>query len=223
MFTDCLQSAKNVSSKIIMKVAILGAGGAGITSIKCCLDEGLEPECFEQNDDIGGMWLYSEETSHSSIYQSTIINTSKEKNAFSDFPMPKHFPPFMTHDYMLEYYHLYANNFDLIKYIKFSCKIVDVHREERQWKVTYEKRADGSSRIEHKLFDAVLVCTGHLTEPRWVDFSGLDGFQGRVLHSHHYKTFKGFENKDVLVVGRYDRDRGAVLRLGGGANDCGNF
>lgn len=182
-----------------MKVAVLGAGGSGLTSLKCCLDEGLEPECFEQNHDIGGMWLYSEDTSHSSIYNSTVINTSKEKNAFSDFPMPKEFPPFMSHDFMLEYYRLYAIHFDLMRYIRFSCKIVDVHRKEGRWKVTYENTADGKK--EHKLFDAVMVCTGHLTEPRWVDFPGLDGFQGRVLHSHHYKTFKGFENKTVLVVG----------------------
>ncbi|XP_060773531.1 dimethylaniline monooxygenase [N-oxide-forming] 4-like isoform X2 [Neoarius graeffei] len=39
-------------------VAVIGAGCAGLTSIKCCLDEGLEPVCFESSDDIGGLWRF---------------------------------------------------------------------------------------------------------------------------------------------------------------------
>ncbi len=38
------------------RVAVIGAGSSGLTSIKCCLDEGLEPVCFESSDDIGGLW-----------------------------------------------------------------------------------------------------------------------------------------------------------------------
>ncbi len=38
------------------RVAVIGAGSSGLTSIKCCLDEGLEPVCFESGDDIGGLW-----------------------------------------------------------------------------------------------------------------------------------------------------------------------
>lgn len=36
-----------------MKVAVIGAGVSGLTAIKCCLDEVLEPVCFERTDDIG--------------------------------------------------------------------------------------------------------------------------------------------------------------------------
>lgn len=43
---------------ISMKVAVIGAGESGLTSIKCCLDEGLEPVCFEKTNDIGGLWNY---------------------------------------------------------------------------------------------------------------------------------------------------------------------
>ena len=39
-----------------MKVAIIGAGASGITAIKCCLDEGLQPACYERTHDIG--WFY---------------------------------------------------------------------------------------------------------------------------------------------------------------------
>lgn len=37
---------------------MIGAGPSGLTSIKGCLDEGLEPTCFESSDDIGGLWRF---------------------------------------------------------------------------------------------------------------------------------------------------------------------
>jgi dimethylaniline monooxygenase (N-oxide forming) len=35
------------------KVAVIGAGASGLTAIKCCVDEGLQPVCFERTDHIG--------------------------------------------------------------------------------------------------------------------------------------------------------------------------
>ena len=36
------------------KVCVIGAGASGIAAIKCCLDEDIEPVCYEQSNDIGG-------------------------------------------------------------------------------------------------------------------------------------------------------------------------
>uniref|UniRef100_A0A3Q2WZ88 Flavin-containing monooxygenase n=1 Tax=Haplochromis burtoni TaxID=8153 RepID=A0A3Q2WZ88_HAPBU len=40
------------------RVAVIGGGASGLACIKCCLDEGLEPVCFESSDDIGGLWRF---------------------------------------------------------------------------------------------------------------------------------------------------------------------
>jgi len=40
------------------RVAVVGGGSSGLACIKCCLDEGLEPVCFESSDDIGGLWRF---------------------------------------------------------------------------------------------------------------------------------------------------------------------
>lgn len=40
------------------RVAVIGGGCAGLACLKCCLDEGLEPVCFESSDDIGGVWRF---------------------------------------------------------------------------------------------------------------------------------------------------------------------
>ena len=42
-----------VLQTIKMRVAVIGAGASGLTAIKCCIDEGLEPVCFERSNDIG--------------------------------------------------------------------------------------------------------------------------------------------------------------------------
>ena len=44
------------------RIAIIGAGCSGLASIKCCLEEGLIPVCFEKRENIGGLWNYSAES-----------------------------------------------------------------------------------------------------------------------------------------------------------------
>ena len=84
------------SSKSI-RVAVVGAGASGLAAIKCCLDEGLTPVCFERSAHIGGLWHYTDQESvdQTCVMKSTVINTSKELLAFSDFPMPAHYPNFI--------------------------------------------------------------------------------------------------------------------------------
>ncbi|XP_052056523.1 putative dimethylaniline monooxygenase [N-oxide-forming] 6 isoform X2 [Apodemus sylvaticus] len=41
------------------KVAIVGAGVSGLAAIRCCLEEGLDPICFERSNDVGGLWKFS--------------------------------------------------------------------------------------------------------------------------------------------------------------------
>jgi len=61
-----------------MKVAVIGAGASGLTAIKCCIDEGLQPVCYERTDEIGGLWKYKEEITpgQASVMKSTVnVNT----------------------------------------------------------------------------------------------------------------------------------------------------
>lgn len=41
------------------RVAIVGAGVSGLAAIRCCLEEGMEPICFERSNDVGGLWKFS--------------------------------------------------------------------------------------------------------------------------------------------------------------------
>ncbi|XP_040262949.1 flavin-containing monooxygenase 5-like isoform X2 [Bufo bufo] len=188
------------------KVAVIGAGASGLVAIKCCLEEGLEPTCFERTDDIGGLWRFDEkpEASRASIYSSVIINTSKEMMSYSDFPIPDEFPNFMHNSKILRYFRLYTEHFQLTQYIRFKTTVCSVKKQpdfatSGQWEVITEK--DGKQ--ETDIFDAVLVCSGHHTEAHLPlkTFPGIEKFKGRYLHSRDYKNPEEFQGKRVIVIG----------------------
>lgn len=187
-----------------MKIAVIGSGASGLTAIKSCLEEGLEPVCFEQEETIGGLWNFTEEERHSSVYRSIVINTSKEMMCFSDFPIPKEFPPFMHNTKVMEYFHMYAKHFDLLKYVRFQSKVLTVrksedHKETGNWLLTFLKEGE---EIE-EIFNAVMICIGHHAYPNWPNpsFRGTENFKGLKMHSHSYKDFKKFVGKTIVVVG----------------------
>lgn len=43
-----------------MKVAVIGAGAAGLVTVKHVLEAGFDCEVFEQTDKVGGTWNYTE-------------------------------------------------------------------------------------------------------------------------------------------------------------------
>ncbi|NWI62837.1 FMO1 monooxygenase, partial [Todus mexicanus] len=189
-----------------MRVAVVGAGVSGLTAVKCCLDEGLEPTCFEQSRDIGGVWRYTEhiEAGRPSLYQSVISNTSKEMSSYSDFPYPEDFPVYLPNALFLEYLRRYAERFGLRQHMKFGTSVVSIKKRPDfattgQWDVVTD--ADGKQ-TSH-IFDAVMVCSGNHSEPSLPlhCFPGIEKFQGQYFHSRQYKHPDVFQGKRVLVVG----------------------
>ncbi|XP_076824582.1 flavin-containing monooxygenase 5-like isoform X1 [Clavelina lepadiformis] len=187
------------------RVCIIGAGFSGLTAIKCCLDENLTPVCYEKGNDIGGLWNYQEsEKDAACVYKSTIINTSKEMMAFSDFPIPKEFANFMHNKKLMEYARLYATEFNLLDHIQFgvevlSCALASDHEMTGKWNVRV-KSGEGE---RTEIFDALLVCTGHHATPHYPlhEFPGFEKFGGFTVHSHSYREPKNFEDKRVVVIG----------------------
>ncbi|XP_037354819.1 flavin-containing monooxygenase 5 [Talpa occidentalis] len=188
------------------RVAVVGSGASGLSSIKCCLDEGLEPVCFERSDDIGGLWRFQEkpEEGRASIYRSVVINTSKEMMCFSDYPIPDHFPNFMHNSQVLEYFRMYAKAFDLLKYIRFKTTVCSVKKRpdfstSGQWEVVTESEG----KKEASVFDGVMVCSGHHTNAYLPlhSFPGIEKFKGQYLHSRDYKNPDSFTGKRVIVIG----------------------
>ncbi|OCT82909.1 flavin-containing monooxygenase 5 [Xenopus laevis] len=188
------------------KVAVIGAGTSGLVAIKTCLDEGLEPTCFERTNDIGGLWRFNgdPEDGRASIYKSVIINTSKEMMCYSDFPIPEDYPNFMHNSKIFSYFRMYAEHFQLLKYIHFKTSVHSIKKcpdfaTTGQWEVVTEKEGNQEAAI----YDAVLVCTGHHTNAHLPldSFPGIEIFKGQYFHSRDYKNPESFSGKNVIVIG----------------------
>ncbi|XP_058392919.1 flavin-containing monooxygenase 5-like [Diceros bicornis minor] len=188
------------------RIAVIGAGVSGLGAIKVCLEEGLEPTCFEGSDDIGGVWRYEEKakTGRPSIYKSVISNSSKEMTAYSDYPFPDHFPNYLPNSKIMEYLRMYVQHFGLMKHIHFLSKVCSVRKRSNfsctgQWDIVVE--AEGKQKCY--VFDGVMVCSGLCTDPFLPlhKFPGIKRFKGQYIHSREYKSPEKFRGKKIVVVG----------------------
>lgn len=187
------------------RVAVVGAGVSGLSSIKCCLDEDLEPTCFERSDDIGGLWKFTETSKDgmTRVYRSLVTNICKEMSCYSDFPFQEDYPNFMKHEKFWGYLQEFAEHFDLLKYIRFRTTVCSITKrpdfsETGQWDVVTETEG----KQDRAVFDAVMVCSGRFLNPHLPlqSFPGIHKFKGQILHSQEYRIPEGFEGKRVLVI-----------------------
>lgn len=168
------------------RIAIIGAGASGLTAIKACLEENLTPVCFEKTDDIGGLWNFREKIDNdlACVMKTTVINTSKEMMSYSDFPIPDDYPNFCHNTKVQEYFRLYADKFDLLKYIKFEHEILSVKKrpdfaKTGQWAIKIKDLKSSDAEVE-EVFDAIYLCTGHHSYKYEPKFREQEKFQVRI-------------------------------------------
>ncbi|XP_042896617.2 flavin-containing monooxygenase 5 [Parasteatoda tepidariorum] len=188
------------------KIAVIGAGPSGLTAMKCCKEKGFIPVCYERNNDAGGLWRYHEEDIEgvASVMRTTIINTSKEAGAFSDFPPPKSFPNYMHNSKMFNYFMRYAENFDLLRHIKFNLEVVKVEPTpdfERTGRWIVSVKSTQTEAVTKETFDGIMVCIGHHVFPNIPTFPNQAKFKGSITHTHSLKSCDHYKGKTVVVVG----------------------
>jgi len=119
---------KNWLNKMSSKrVCVIGAGPSGITALKNLLDEGLDAIAFDRNDQVGGNWIFSEKSSHSSVFETTHIISSKKLSQYDDFhfdDFEKDIPDYPSHDQLRRYFQAYAKHFQLYPHIEFETSVL---------------------------------------------------------------------------------------------------
>ncbi|MCL4254438.1 MAG: NAD(P)/FAD-dependent oxidoreductase, partial [Anaerolineae bacterium] len=177
-----------------VRVCVIGAGPSGITAAKHLLQAGIQNVVvYERNNQVGGNWIYSPDPSHSSVYETTHIISSKKLSQYHDFPMPADYPDYPSHQQLLKYFHDYARHFGVDKVTEFNTEVKHITKTaDDGWDVTLH---DG--RVEH--FDHLLVANGHHSVPKMPTYQG--NFEGEFIHSHDFKHNRPFKDKRVLVIG----------------------
>lgn len=178
-------------STISRTVAVIGSGAAGLCAALELRREGHVVVVYERQDKIGGTWVYTPETEtdpvgidptrkvvHSSIYASLRTNLPREVMGFRVYPFgasgkqgrdQRRFP---AHEEVLEYLRDFAEEFELEEMVRFGREVshVGMAADDRRW-VVKSKRRDGGDGVD-EVYDAVVVCNGHYSEPRIADLPG---------------------------------------------------
>ncbi|MEM9981197.1 MAG: NAD(P)-binding domain-containing protein, partial [Bacteroidota bacterium] len=138
--------------------------------------------------------------SHSSVFETTHIISSKYLSQYEDFPWDDYdpsTPDYPSHNQLARYFQAYARHFGLLEHIHFNTKVIKAHRVSgEQWDITI-KKANGQEVTE--IFTDLVVCNGHHWNPRWPNYPGE--FTGAYLHSHQFKKGEAFKEQRVLVIG----------------------
>ena len=174
------------------RIAVIGAGAAGLCAAKYLLARGAEVVIHEIGSCIGGLWVYGNDNGLGPAYESLHLNSEARVTAYRDQAFPENGPLYPDHHGVRRYLESYAERFDLVKHIRLRSRVTGVARSGDGWTVETEN-GDAAG------YDAVVVASGHQGTP--VHPAWKDAFTGEYLHSHAYRVPEPFRGKRVLVVG----------------------
>ena len=193
------------------RVAIVGAGAAGLVCARELLAAGMRVVVFEQRSHPGGVWRYS---SHPTMYRGLRTNLPKEVMSYIGHEYDAALPSFVGHAEVADYLEAYAES--LGTQIQYSSTVIRARVEEGgrgglsplqqrlgrrflPWSVTVAETVTRAERTE--TFDALVLCNGHFAVPFSPSYPGTSDFPGRILHSVEYDDVSEFAGQRVLVVG----------------------
>ncbi|KAJ6946505.1 flavin-containing monooxygenase-related family protein [Populus alba x Populus x berolinensis] len=211
-------------------VAVIGAGAAGLVSARELRREGHDVVVFERDNQVGGTWVYNPQVEpdplsldpnrriiHSSLYSSLRTNLPREVMGFKDYPFiakndkkrdQRRFP---GHREVVLYLQDFASEFGIEEMVRFDTEVVHVGPVEDnigKWIVRSKRKISDDDRevsfgfdVDEEIYDAVVICNGHYTEPRIAQIPGISSWPGKQMHSHNYRTPEGFQDQVAILIG----------------------
>jgi thioredoxin reductase len=200
------------SSSSSPRIAVIGAGAAGLSAARVLSRGGINPVVLDKEEVSGGVWRYVENSKTRPMYRGLRTNLPKEVMQFREKPWNDVPESFVTHKDVLDYLQSYEKHFDLGKYVSYGSPVKQltlltdqtsrVSPSDEAWpKIRLEwENNDGSA--ESDVFDAVFICNGHYARPANPSIPGLEEyFKGETMHSVSYDDPKDCEGKTVLCIG----------------------
>jgi Flavin-binding monooxygenase-like len=174
-----------------MRVGIVGAGVAGLTTAKVLMQAGHEVIVYDKAPDVGGVW------SRTRRYPGLTTQSPKAQYSLSDFPMPRDYPEWPSGAQVQAYLAAYATHFGLDDALRLSTEVTSaVPAPGGGWTVTVGGTAEG--------VDKLVVANGVFCEPAVPRYQGEAEFTaagGQVLAGTELHDEGQARGKRVLVVG----------------------
>ncbi|MGW3853300.1 flavin-containing monooxygenase [Micromonospora arida] len=182
-----------------MRIAVVGAGFAGVSAAKVLRQSGFDVTVFERAPDVGGVW------SRTRRYPG--LNTQNDKGTYhlSDLPMPADYPQWPSGEQVQRYLESYVEKFGLASALRLSTEVASAElvNDETGWLVT-SRPAGAQDPLTVERYDHLIVANGIFSDPFVPSFDGHANFTaagGRVLATGEFHDIEAARGKNVLVVG----------------------
>lgn len=183
-----------------LKIAVIGLGAQGLVTVKNLLEEGFNVTGFDKNDYIGGIWHYSAENCVS-VLPTTVVNFSKERACFTDFPFPDECDSYPTSEEVDRYLNDYCDHFHIRPHLRLGTLVEAIHRDDAADVWTIKIKGKHSTETEDLSFDKLIIATGPHSISNEPEIEDREKFRGRIIHSIAFKDRLQFQGMRVMVVG----------------------
>uniref|UniRef100_A0ACD6AMX3 Uncharacterized protein n=1 Tax=Avena sativa TaxID=4498 RepID=A0ACD6AMX3_AVESA len=197
---------------------------AGLAAARELRREGHDVTVLEQSGGVDGQWLYDPRTDgahSSSIYASLRLISPRQTTGFTDFPF---FPKdgrdnrrFPGHREVHRYLGDFCDAFGVMEAVRLDTRVVRAAMTPaRQWEVrSVDLSGCDTDAFVDEVFDAVVVASGHYSQPRLPSIKGIEAWRGRQMHSHSYRVPEPFRGEVVVVIGCGESGRDVAMEIRG--------
>ena len=179
-----------------MRIAIIGAGFAGLTTARHLADFGHDCVVFEKAPDVGGVWSKTRQ------YPGLSTQNGKDTYHLSDFPMPTDYPEWPSGAQVQAYLEAYAKKFNVLGRVRLNT-LVEKAEQDSAGVWTISARREGGETTKEQ-FDFLVVANGIFSTPAIPSFAGEAAFKaagGVICHSSQFLNAADARGKHVVVIG----------------------
>ena len=170
-----------------IRVAVIGAGMAGILAAAKLLERGIACVVFEKADRVGGTW-------RENTYPGLACDVPAHWYTYSFARNPDWNRLLAAGPEIQAYFERAARDCGVLPHIRFGDEVVRLAYVEGRWDLT-------TAAGHRDRFDVVISAAGVLHHPNIPDFEGLGSFKGAVFHSARWDHDVPLDGRRVGVIG----------------------
>ncbi|KAK4497848.1 hypothetical protein PRZ48_010503 [Zasmidium cellare] len=194
--TDFKISEHPIDEVKTLKVAVIGAGLAGITAgaLLPAKVPGIDLTILEKNSDVGGTW-------HENIYPGVRCDIPAHVYQATFSPNTQWTEQYAQGSEILAYWKSVARKYNVYDKIRFNTKVLGVfwNESEGKWRVETEDLTKGNRSDDQ--FDFVITAIGHFNDWKLPDYPGIEEFKGHIRHSSNWDPNFDPKGKRIATIG----------------------